>query len=47
MIKALVFMAVGAVGAYLYLNPGDLDGATAMLKDGVNMGATIIKETTE
>ena len=47
MIKAAIFIAIGAVGAYLYMNPGDVDGATEMLKQGVNQGATIIKEATE
>lgn len=46
MIKAIVFMAVGAVGAYLYMNPGDLDGATEMLKQGANqVGQTIVEVT--
>ena len=47
MIKAVIFIAIGAVGAYLYMNPGDVDGATQMLKQGVNQGATIVKEATE
>jgi hypothetical protein len=47
MIKALLFIAIGAVGAYLYMNPGDIDGATEMLKQGVNQGATIVKEATD
>ena len=47
MIKALLFIGIGAVGAYLYMNPGDVDGATSMLKDGINKGATIVQEATE
>lgn len=47
MIKAVIFIAIGAVGAYLYMNPGDFDGATEMLKQGVNQGATIVKEATQ
>lgn len=47
MIKAIVFMAIGAVGAYLYMNPGDVDGATEMLKQGVNSTATMIQEATQ
>jgi hypothetical protein len=46
MIKAIIFIAVGAVGAYLYMNPGDVDGATEMLKQGVNKGATFVQEAT-
>ena len=43
MFKAIMFIAIGAVGAYLYMNPGDIDGATEMLKDG----ATVVQELTE
>jgi hypothetical protein len=46
MIKALFFIGLGAVGAYLYMNPGDIDGASEMLKQGVNKGATIVEEAT-
>jgi hypothetical protein len=47
MIKAILFMAIGAVGAYLYMNPGDVDGATQMLKQGINQGASVIQEATK
>jgi len=47
MIKAVLFIAIGAVGAYLYMNPGDVDGATEMLKQGINKGATVVKEATQ
>jgi|TARA_A200000159_G_C7260083_1_gene312672 hypothetical protein len=47
MIKAIVYMGVGAFLAYLYMNPGDVTGATDMLKSGINQGATIIQEATE
>lgn len=47
MIKALFLIALGAVGAYLYMNPGDVDGATEMLKSGINKGATVIQEATK
>lgn len=46
MIKAVLFIAIGAVGAYLYMNPGDVDGATEMLKQGINKGATVVQEAT-
>ena len=46
MIKAILFIAIGAVGAYLYMNPGDVDGATEMLKQGINNGATVVQEAT-
>ena len=47
MIKAIIFIAIGAVGAYLYMNPGDVDGAAEMLKQSINQGATIVQEATE
>ena len=47
MIKALMFMAVGAVGAYLYMNPGDISGTQDMVKEGINKGATIVQEATQ
>jgi len=46
MIKAILFIAIGAVGAYLYMNPGDVDGATEMLKQGIDKGATVVQEAT-
>jgi|TARA_X000000950_G_C13887606_1_gene649518 hypothetical protein len=47
MIKAILFIAIGAVGAYLYMNPGDVDGATEMLKQGINKGASVVQEATQ
>ena len=47
MFKAILFIAIGAVGAYLYMNPGHVDGATEMLKQGINKGATVVQELTE
>ena len=47
MIKALIFMVIGAVGAYLYMNPGDINGAQDMVKEGINKGAIIIMEATD
>ena len=47
MVKAIIFIAIGAVGAYLYMNPGDVDGATEMLKQGINKGATMVQEATQ
>ena len=47
MIKALFLIALGAVGAYLYMNPGDIQGAQDMILSGVNKGATVIQEATD
>ena len=47
MVKAIIFIAIGAVGAYLYMNPGDVDGATEMLMQGINKGATVVQEATQ
>jgi hypothetical protein len=46
MFKAIIFIGVGALGAYLYMNPGDVDGAVEMLKHGVNTGANMVAEAT-
>ena len=43
MIKALFLIGLGAVGAYLYMNPGDIQGAQDMILSGVNKGASVIK----
>jgi hypothetical protein len=45
--KAIFFMIIGALCAYLYMNPGDIDGATDMIKSGVNQSAQTIVELTE
>ena len=47
MIKAIIFIGIGAVGAYLYMNPGDFNGAQEMVKDGINKGATVVMEATK
>tara|TARA_B110000503_G_scaffold128969_1_gene200672 strand:- start:2015 stop:2158 length:144 start_codon:yes stop_codon:yes gene_type:complete len=47
MIKAIIFIALGAVGAYLYMNPGDVDGAFQMIKQGINSLAQMAQEATE
>ena len=47
MIKAVFFLALGAVGAYLYMNPGDIQGAQDMIISGVHQGATIVQEATK
>jgi len=45
--KAIFFMIIGAVCAYLYMNPGDMSGASDMIKSGVNQGAQTIVELTD
>ena len=47
MIKAIIFFGLGAVATYLYLNPGDFDGAQQMVLDGINKGATVVMEATK
>jgi len=47
MIKALFFVGVGAVATYLYLNPGDFDGAVDFVKGGVNDAAQAVVDVTE
>ena len=47
MIKAMFLIGVGAVGAYLYMNPGDVDGAKQMVLQGIHKGATVVQEATQ
>ena len=46
MIKAIIFMGLGALAFYLYQNPGELNSVIAQGKDLVNQGATIVQEKT-
>ena len=39
MFKALLFLAIGAGCAYLYMNPGDVDGMIEMGKIGYEIGS--------
>ena len=36
MIKAVLFFVIGAGAAYLYMNPGDVDGMLEMGKQGIH-----------
>ena len=47
MIKAIFFMIIGAALAYLYMNPGDVDGMVDIGKQGIHKGATVIQEATK
>ena len=46
MIKAIIFMGLGALAFYLYKNPGELNSVIDQGKDLVNQGATIVQEKT-
>ena len=46
MFRALVFFIIGAVATYLYLNPGDIDGALKTGKEALNKGAQVVIEKT-
>jgi hypothetical protein len=47
MIRALVYGSVGFAAAWLYLNPGDLDGLMSFAREGVNSAATTVVEATD
>jgi hypothetical protein len=47
MFKAILFIGLGAIGAYLYSNPGGFQGAQDMVMDGINKGAQIVVEATK
>ena len=46
MIKAIIFMGLGAFIFYLYQNPGELNTVVDQGKDLINQGATMIQEKT-
>jgi hypothetical protein len=46
-IRALVYGSVGFAAAWLYLNPGDLDGLLKVAREGVNSAATTVVEATD
>jgi len=47
MFKAILFFCIGAGCAYLYMNPGDVDGMLEMGKSLTNTGAQSIVELTK
>ena len=47
MIRALVYGSVGFAAAWLYLNPGDLDGLLSFARESVNSAATTVVEATD
>lgn len=47
MVKAILFFVIGAGAAYLYMNPGDVDGMIQMGKTGLHEGALVIQEATK
>ena len=47
MIKAIIFMGLGALIFYLYQNPGEMDSVISQGKDLVNQGAVIVQEHTK
>ena len=46
MIKAIIFMGLGALAFYLYQNPGELNTVVEQGKDLVNQGVTLVQEKT-
>jgi hypothetical protein len=54
MIKSILLLMVGAAGAYLYMNPGDVSGLADMgavgldvAKDSINKGEVIVQQVTK
>jgi hypothetical protein len=47
MIKAILFMAVGAYGMYMYQQPGQVDGIVYNLKSTINESASDIYQATK
>lgn len=46
MIRAIIFMGLGALAFYLYQNPGEMDTVVQQGKDLLSQGATIVQEKT-
>ena len=47
MIKAIIFMGLGALIFYLYQNPGEMNSVIDQGKALINQGASIIQEHTQ
>lgn len=47
MFKALIFLALGAAGMYLYMNPGDITGLQETARTLAHDGATWVQENTK
>ena len=46
MIKAIIFMAIGALGFYPYQDPSQLDPLMDSAKEIINQGAEFVEEKT-
>ena len=46
MMKIGFGILIGATCAYLYMNPGDVQGAMEMIQYGIHKGASYIAEVT-
>jgi hypothetical protein len=47
MIRAIIFIAIGALGYHLYLNPGDKDVVIDKITTTINQGASKIQSLTQ
>lgn len=47
MIRAIIFIAIGALGYHLYLNPGDKDVVIDKITTTINQGANKIQSLTQ
>ncbi len=47
MIKAIFFMAIGALGLYLYQDPSQLNPLMDSAKDLINQGAEFVQDQTK
>lgn len=47
MIRAIIFIAIGALGYHLYLNPEDKDVVIDKVTTTINQGASKIKSLTQ
>jgi len=47
MIKAIFWMAIGALGLYLYQDPSQMSVVTDTAKDLINQGAEFVQDQTK
>jgi hypothetical protein len=45
--RILIGIGIGVIATYLYFNPGSQDEVIGTIKNGINNGATIVKDLTE
>jgi hypothetical protein len=45
--RILIGIGIGVIATYLYFNPGSQDEVVGTIMNGINNGATIVKDLTD